>query len=110
MAKEYDAAHEVLSKHAGSKPGKLHVHEVRVRRGAETKKGKRGYIAEHHMRDEEGNSANPGGQAPEYPLADKAALDAHMDQHMPEEGGDDAAAAGGAAGAGGQGAGQPVTA
>lgn len=70
----------------GGRGKKLHSHEVHLRR---TDNG--GYVAKHDLRDRQGHPPSDGqrGEA-EYSLADKAAMLAHMDQHMgdaePDEG------------------------
>lgn len=71
----------------GGKGKKLHTHEVHLRRAQ-----KGAYIARHELRDKAGNPPQDGqrGEA-EYALPDKAAMLAHMQQHMGDEpqGGDD---------------------
>ena len=69
-----DAAKKIL----GSKGKKLHTHEVHLRR---TKN--KGYIARHELRDKQCNPPMDGqrGDA-EYSLPDKAAMLAHMGDHM----------------------------
>lgn len=74
------SAAKVLSSHGA----KLHTHELHLRRGT-----KGGYIAKHDLADEEGNPPTDGQRSTaEYPLADKAAMMAHLNEHM----GDDAQA------------------
>lgn len=65
----------------GGKGKKLHTHEVHLRR---TKNA--GYIARHELRDKQGNPPQDGqrGEA-EYALPDKAAMLAHMAQHMGDQ-------------------------
>lgn len=62
----------------GGKGKPLHTHEIHLRR---TKN--KGYIAKHDLRDKDGNAPTDGqrGEA-EYALANKAAMLAHVDQHM----------------------------
>jgi hypothetical protein len=69
------------SKILGGKGKKLHTHEVHLRR---TKN--KGYIARHELRDKSGNPPQDGqrGEA-EYALPDKAAMLAHIMQHMGDE-------------------------
>jgi hypothetical protein len=64
----------------GGKGAKLHTHEMHLRRTAN-----KGFIAKHDLRDKHGNSPQDGqkGEA-EYSLADKAAMLAHVGQHMDE--------------------------
>ena len=64
----------------GGKGKKLHTHEVHMRR-TENK----GYIARHDLRDKNGNPPMDGQKADkEYSLPDKAAMLAHMQEHMGE--------------------------
>lgn len=80
MAENTTAAEKALA----SKGSKLHTHEMHLRRGT-----KGGYIAKHDLADENGHPPQDG-QSPnaEYPLADHAAMMAHVGEHM----GDDAQA------------------
>jgi len=70
----------------GEKGKKLRAHEIHVRR---TKN--KGYIARHELRDKDGNPPSDGqrGEA-EYALPDKAAMLAHMGEHMSDEEPDEA--------------------
>lgn len=72
---------DVAKKILGGKGKKLHTHEVHLRR---TKN--KGYIARHDLRDKQGNPPMDGqrGDA-EYSLPDKAAMLAHMQEHMGDE-------------------------
>lgn len=66
-------------------PKKAHLHRMEIERGH----GKKGFIArhvEHRHDDGEVEHGHPEHDA-KFPLANKAALDAHMEEHMPEEGG-----------------------
>jgi hypothetical protein len=65
----------------GGKGKQLHTHEIHLRR---TKN--KGYIARHELRDKAGNPPQDGqrGEA-EYALADKAAMMAHLEQHMGDQ-------------------------
>lgn len=76
---------ESAKKILGGKGKKLHSHEVSVRRTD----GK-GYIAKHQLRDKRGNPPSDGqrGEA-EYALPDKAAMLAHLEQHMGDQEPDD---------------------
>jgi hypothetical protein len=66
----------------GGKGKQLRTHEVHVRRASDRK----GYIAKHDLRDKNGNMPMDGQRADaEYPLMDKAAMLAHMEQHMGDE-------------------------
>jgi hypothetical protein len=71
MQDGYDAASAALS--GKTKPGKMRVEEIRMRRGH-----KGGFIAKHHLKDEKGMQHAEH----EYPLADKKAMLAHMDEHL----------------------------
>lgn len=73
------------SKILGGKGKKLRTHEIHLRR---TKNN--GYIARHELRDKNGNPPQDGqrGEA-EYALPDKAAMLAHMAQHLGDEQPDD---------------------
>lgn len=63
----------------GAAGKKLHTHEIHIRRGSD----KKGYIARHDLRTSQGQPPQDGQSADaEYPLADKAAMMAHVDQHM----------------------------
>jgi hypothetical protein len=81
MAKNvHDVAAEALGKGHESKPKKegkgKHPKEVHVRRGASG-----GYIAKHlHEPGEDGQMPPENGE--EHVLPDKAAMLAHMDEHM----------------------------
>jgi hypothetical protein len=71
-----DAAKKIL----GGQGKQLHTHEVHLRR---TKN--KGYIARHDLRDKNGNPAADGQRnEAEYALPDKAAMLAHIEQHMGE--------------------------
>lgn len=73
-------APDQVRKILGGKGKKLHTHEIHVRR-TENK----GYIARHDLRDRHGNHPSDGQRSEkEYALPDKAALLAHMEQHMGE--------------------------
>lgn len=78
------------------------VREMHIKPGASG-----GYIARHDeepgMADIQGAMAGGGGapEQPQYPLANAAALHAHIDEHMPEQSEEtEDGAAGGGAGAG----------
>lgn len=63
----------------------LHTHEVHVRRT-----DNKGYIARHDLRDKNGKAPMDGQRSEaEYSLPDKAALMAHMQQHLGDEPDDD---------------------
>jgi hypothetical protein len=65
----------------GGSGKKLHTHEVHLRR---TKN--KGYIARHELRDSKGNPPTDGQRhEAEYALPDKAAMLAHMEQHMGDQ-------------------------
>lgn len=87
--KGYGAAKGALGGEDKPKQRKLHTHEVHVRRGH-----KGGYIARHEMHDADGNADH---KQPEYPLADEAAMLAHVKEHMGGAPAVDPAAAAGAA-------------
>lgn len=58
---------------------KLHSHEVHLRRTSDGK----GYIARHDLTDSQGNPPTDGQRgSAEYALPDKAAMMAHMEEHM----------------------------
>lgn len=57
---------------------KLHTHRMHIRKAANG-----GYIAQHEMADADGNPPSDGQRGDmEYALPDKAALLAHVDEHM----------------------------
>lgn len=74
MEKDFGAAVEALG---GKKSRKLKTVGVHVRKGH-----KGGYIAKHDMEDEDGN---PHPKKPEYPIANMAAVQKHMQEHLAEE-------------------------
>jgi hypothetical protein len=62
----------------GEEGAELHTHEVHIRRAHN-----KGFIARHDMRDREGHPPTDGQASErEYVLANKAAMLAHLDQHM----------------------------
>ena len=62
----------------GGRGRKLHTEHIHVRRTAN-----KGYIARHELADSAGNPPTDGQRSQmEYSLPDKAAMLAHMDQHM----------------------------
>ena len=63
---------------------KLHTHQMTIRKTANG-----GFIAQHQMADANGMPPPDASQAQEYALSDKAALMAHIDQHMDDGAGDD---------------------
>ena len=68
------SAAKVLASHGS----KLHTHEMHIRRGT-----KGGYIAKHDLRDNNGRMPQDGQMSDaEYPLADHAAMMAHIGEHM----------------------------
>jgi hypothetical protein len=81
------------------------VREMHIKPGAGG-----GYIARHDLEPDPSEMAGAGGgmaggggmqESPQYPLADQAALHAHIDEHMPEQSEEtEDGAAGGGAGAG----------
>lgn len=61
---------------------KLHTHHLHIRKTANG-----GYIARHELADADGNPPQDGQRAEmEYALPDKAALLAHVDEHMGPDG------------------------
>jgi len=69
----------------GGRGKKLHSHEVHLRRT-----DNKGYVAKHQLRDSQGNPPQDGQRSEaEYALPDKAAMLAHMEQHMGETEPDD---------------------
>lgn len=74
-------AEQAASKVLASKGSKLHTHDFHLRRGT-----KGGYIAKHDLADENGQPPQDGQSATaEYPLANEAAMLAHVKEHMGEE-------------------------
>ena len=74
-----------VNKLLGGKGSKLHSHEVHLRR---TDNG--GYVAHHQLRDKHGSLPSDGQRSEaEYALADKAAMLAHIEQHMTDAPGQD---------------------
>ena len=72
------ATEDSAAKALASKGSKLHTHEMHIRRGT-----KGGYIVRHDLADKNGIPPTDG-QSPtaEYPIANPADLQAHVDEHM----------------------------
>ena len=86
MAAEQGAsANPTVKKLLGGAGKALHSHEIHLRRT-----DNKGFIAHHQLRDKHGNPPSDGQRSEaEYALPDKAAMLAHLEQHMgdmPEEG------------------------
>jgi hypothetical protein len=93
VAEKYQGAKDALAgKERGGKHKKLHVHRVEIQRGHAG-----GYIAKHHLQDEEGNESP---QTHEYPLSSMQQLNEHMQEHMGGEQAEAQPAPGAAGGAG----------
>lgn len=80
MARELEASgrHHRARKLLGEHGSELHTHEMHIRRAHN-----RGFIARHDMRDPDGRPPDDGQASErEYVLANKAAMLAHVGQHM----------------------------
>jgi hypothetical protein len=79
MAKVFEAVQKELSKPARKK-ARMRVHKMTVERGQ-----KGGYVAHHENRSRRDGS--PGEPTGPYPIADDAALLAHIKEHLAQGGG-----------------------
>lgn len=71
------AAEDSAARALASKGSKLHTHELHIRRT------KNGYIAKHHLADDDGNPPTDGQSASaEYNIANPSELSQHVQEHM----------------------------